>query len=165
MLKMLLVSNSLLMKLRWCRWWSCCCSRWWWWWWWCDRHDKSSSYKEKREGNERGRRKTKTKTKTSQELRKEHHRQNLTGKSDVMWATAVDNGATSNKGRGGNLVAKTTPPTQSPCSTLCQVRGPTLKSQKNSRGSQLGNTLLSQRTQGSRTSRSVTLNSRTQRLS
>jgi hypothetical protein len=44
-----------------------------------------------------------------------------------MKAVAVEKGATSNNGRGGNLVVKkTTPPTQSPC-MLCPERGPVLK--------------------------------------
>jgi hypothetical protein len=46
---------------------------------------------------------------------------------------------------------------------MCQVRGLTLKYQRHSRGWQPGNTLLSQRTQVGKTSRSFALSSRTEK--
>ncbi|KAH8977432.1 hypothetical protein EDB86DRAFT_2837850 [Lactarius hatsudake] len=70
----------------------------------------------------------------------------------LVQAVAVDNGTTSNKGRGGNLVVvKTTPPTQNPCA-LCPERG--LVSKKTLA---TGRHLFSQGSQGGRTSLSITL--------
>jgi len=73
----------------------------------------------------RNRAKSRTKTKIKRGGRRSSWHPNLSkdsGKS--VKAVAVDTGATSNNGRGGNLnVVKTTPPTQSPC-TQHQVRGP-----------------------------------------
>ena len=59
-LKTLLMSYSLLVKLRWCRR-RIYRRRRWWWWWWCGRHDKSSSSSSssniEREGMGRGEKK------------------------------------------------------------------------------------------------------------
>jgi hypothetical protein len=56
-------------------------------------------------GGEGGKTKAKTKTKIAAKSQARDHSQIPSGKGDSVLAVAVENGATSNKGRGGNLVA------------------------------------------------------------